>query len=95
VAAGGQVDGCEHEVWHRRVEYGVLCVETRDFGLVGGEDDVVVVEAGFGEGGSGRHLRDARSGEGRDGEDAFTRACLCEMEAFAFARRYGEAIDIV
>jgi hypothetical protein len=45
----GQVDWRKHKLWHRGMDYFVLLVETLNFALVRGEDDIIVVKARLGD----------------------------------------------
>jgi hypothetical protein len=45
----GQVDWRKHKLWHRGMDYFVLLVETFNFALVRGEDDIIVVKARLGD----------------------------------------------
>lgn len=50
-ATAREIDRCEDQLRHRRVNDFVLLVEALHFALVWGEDHVVIVETGLGKGG--------------------------------------------
>jgi hypothetical protein len=46
--AAREIDRCEDQLRHRRINDFVLLVEALHFALVWGEDDIVIVETGLG-----------------------------------------------